>query len=88
VNAAECGFVAEAEQAAIFKARSRRSSLEGAASLAGLLDVWSSRLARLADDFSAGRAAVAPTPAACKSCHLHGFCRIPSALEEAVEPHD
>ena len=88
VNAAECSFVAEAERPAIFKPRGQRSPLEGMASLAALVGVWSLRLERLAADFAAGWAAVAPTPRACKSCRLHGLCRVPAALEEAADSHD
>ena len=86
VNAAECGFVAETERRDIFYPRSRESSLEGLPSLAALIDVWATRIERLAADFSAGRAAVAPTVKACKSCSLHGLCRVPAALEDADSP--
>jgi probable DNA repair protein len=81
VNAAECGFVAEAERRDIFYPRSRQSSLEGAPTLAALIEVWATRIEQLAADFSAGRAAVAPTVKACKSCSLHGLCRVPAALD-------
>ena len=60
------------------------STLEGMASLAALLEVWSQRIETLAADFAAGRAAVAPTARACKTCRLHGLCRVPAALD-AVE---
>jgi len=83
VNAADCNFVAETERTAIFPGR-RRSTLEGMASLAALLEVWSQRIEALAADFAAGRAAVAPTARACKTCRLHGLCRVPAALD-AVE---
>ncbi len=83
VNAAECGFVAETERRDIFHPRSRRSSLEGQPSLAALIEVWGTRIERLAGDFSAGKAAVAPTAKACKSCSLQGLCRVPAALEDA-----
>jgi probable DNA repair protein len=86
VNAAECGFVAETERRDIFYPRSRQSSLEGLPSLAALIEVWAKRIDRLAADFSAGRAAVAPTAKACKSCSLHGLCRVPAALEDADSP--
>jgi hypothetical protein len=49
--------------------------------LAALIDVWSRRIENIAADFAAGRAAVAPTLHACKSCRLHGLCRVPAALE-------
>jgi ATP-dependent helicase/nuclease subunit B len=88
VNAGECSFIAEAERGAIFKPGGRKSPLEGMPNLAALTDVWSQRIANLAADFAAGRAAVAPTVRACKSCRLHGLCRVPAALEDAVDSHD
>jgi probable DNA repair protein len=88
VNAAECSFIAEAERAALFKPNGRISPLEGMPSLAALVDVWSQRIENLAADFAAGRAAVAPTVQACKSCRLHGLCRVPAALEDAADSHD
>jgi hypothetical protein len=56
--------------------------------LAALIDVWSLRIENLAADFAAGWAAVAPTLRACKTCRLHGLCRVPAALEDAVDSHD
>jgi len=87
VNAADCCFIAEAERPGLFRQRSRRSPLEGQPNLAALLEVWSSRLAKLAEDFTSGRAAVAPTMQACASCHLHALCRVPAALEESTVSH-
>ena len=87
VNAGECGFVAETERPGIFRPRGQKSALEGRPDLAALIQVWSQRIESLAADFAAGRAAVAPTLRACKTCHLQGLCRVPAALEE-VEPHD
>jgi ATP-dependent helicase/nuclease subunit B len=87
VNAAECVFIAETDRPAVFKPRGQRSSLEGAASLAALIPVWSARIESLAADFAAGRAAVAPTLKACRTCSLHGLCRVPAALEEE-DAHD
>jgi RecB family exonuclease len=83
VHAGECKFVAEAERPSIFKRSGRQSTLEGMPSLAALIEVWSQRIENLAADFAAGRAAVAPTLRACKSCRLHGLCRVPAALEQA-----
>jgi len=88
VNAAECSFIAEAERPALFKPNGRKSPLEGMPTLAALIDVWSQRIENLAADFAAGRAAVAPTVHACKSCRLHGLCRVPAALEDAADSHD
>jgi probable DNA repair protein len=88
VNAADCRFVAETERFGLFAPRSPRSTLEGQPNFAALLDVWSSRLATLAEDFAAGRAAVAPTVKACASCHLQALCRVPAALDEPADTHD
>jgi RecB family exonuclease len=85
VNAADCSFVAEAERRALFTPRSQATTLEGMASLAELIGVWSQRIEKLAAEFAAGAAAVAPTLEACQSCWLHGLCRVPSALEEATD---
>jgi len=87
VNAAESGFVAESERRDVFP-RTRRSGLEGMATLAELIPVWSRRIERIAGEFAAGRAEVAPTIEACKSCKLQGLCRVPAALEEADEFHE
>jgi ATP-dependent helicase/nuclease subunit B len=38
--------------------------------------LWHLQVARLAADFVAGEAAVAPADHACDYCHLHAFCRI------------
>jgi probable DNA repair protein len=88
VNAGECSFIAEAERAAIFKPTGRKSPLEGMPTLAALIEVWARRIENLAADFAAGKAAVAPTLRACKTCRLHGLCRVPAALEEAADSHD
>lgn len=37
---------------------------------------WRGLIEQLARDFLAGHAAVDPAPQACRTCHLHGFCRI------------
>ena len=88
VNASECSFVAESERPAIFKPRGQVTTLEGMPSLAALIDVWSVRIENLAADFAAGHAAVAPTLQACKTCRLHGLCRVPAALEDEVASDD
>jgi ATP-dependent helicase/nuclease subunit B len=85
VNAAEPGFTYESERREIFHPRSRISQLEGMPDFPALLEVWSRRIERIAGEFAAGRAEVAPTLIACKSCHLHGLCRVPAALEESHE---
>jgi ATP-dependent helicase/nuclease subunit B len=87
VNAAESGFVAESERSDIFP-RTRRSELEGMTTFAELILVWSRRIERIAGEFAAGRAEVAPTIKACQSCKLQGLCRVPAALEEADEFHE
>lgn len=87
VNAAEPGFVAESERREIFP-KTRRSELEGMATFADLVQVWSRRIERIAAEFGAGHAQVAPTIKACQSCKLQGLCRVPAALEEADELHE
>jgi probable DNA repair protein len=87
VNAGECGFIAETERREIFQPRGRSTPLEGMPTLAALIAVWSQRVESLAADFAAGAAAVAPTLRACKTCRLHGLCRVPAALEDA-DSHD
>jgi probable DNA repair protein len=88
VNAADCSFVAETERVAVFRPRGRATALEGLGSLAALIETWSQRIEKLAADFAAGRAAVAPTAHACKSCRLQGLCRVPAPLDDAVDAHD
>jgi ATP-dependent helicase/nuclease subunit B len=88
VNAAECRFVPETDRREVFKPGGKITSLEGMESLAALIDVWSGRIESLAADFAAGRAAVAPTVQACKSCRLHGLCRVPAALEDGADSHE
>jgi ATP-dependent helicase/nuclease subunit B len=87
VNAAESGFVVESERGEIFP-RTRRSELEGMGTFAELIQIWSRRIERIAGEFAAGRAEVAPTIKACQSCKLQGLCRVPAALEEADEFHE
>ncbi len=82
VNAADPGFLAESERNAVFGPQQRRSKLEGLASFDELLGVWSARIERLAAEFAAGHAQVAPTLQACSSCHLQGLCRIPAIRDE------
>ena len=82
INAAGCSFVAESERAGLFGAGSAITKMEGEPTIAALIEVWSRRIEKLAADFKGGRAAVDPTPEACRSCHLHGLCRIPSALDD------
>ncbi len=86
INAAECNFVAEAERGGIFPGR-RATRMEGLGSLAELMARWSERIDRLAREFRDGRAAVDPLTTACRSCHLHALCRVPSTLDlaEALE---
>ena len=84
VNAGECSFIAESERRGIFTPRGQKSKLEGMRSLAALIEIWSRRIENIAADFAAGRAPVAPTVQACRSCHLQGLCRVPAALGEAA----
>jgi ATP-dependent helicase/nuclease subunit B len=88
VNAAEPGFTAESERREIFNPRSRSSQLEGLPSFAALVGVWSRRVERIAGEFASGRAEVAPTLNACKTCDLQGLCRVPAALEVPEDSHE
>jgi ATP-dependent helicase/nuclease subunit B len=85
VSAGDPGFAAEAERGEIFRASSRKSTLEGMPNFAALVDLWSQRVNRLAEQFATGRAEVAPTLQACRTCQLHGLCRVPAALEQEGE---
>jgi probable DNA repair protein len=80
INAAECAFVVESERGEIFPGK-RASRLEGMPCFADLIELWSRRIENLARDVARGHAAVAPTARACRSCHLQGLCRVPSAFE-------
>ena len=80
INAAECTFIAEAERGGLFPGK-RASRMEGMGSLAELMERWRERIDRLAREFREGRAAVDPLPTACRTCHLHGLCRVPSTLD-------
>jgi ATP-dependent helicase/nuclease subunit B len=84
ISAAKCEFVVESERAGIFRSGARKSKMEGMESFAALLGLWSQRIEKLAREFAAGRAAVDPTLYACRTCHLHGLCRVPSALDIAT----
>ena len=82
VNAAEPGFVCESERADALRPGPRRTSLEGAANLAALLEIWSLRIDALAQGLASGQAQVAPTASACRFCRLQGLCRVPSMLDD------
>jgi hypothetical protein len=49
------------------------------------VEIWRARIEKLAAEFAQGRAEVAPTWKACASCHLHGLCRVPGALDTDEE---
>lgn len=87
VNASECGFTAEAERSGIFKPRSAATALEGKPNFGALVALWSQRIERIAGEFAAGHAEVAPTPRACASCDLQSLCRVPAAFDDG-EPHN
>ena len=80
INAAECAFIPESERGGVFPGK-RASRMEGLSSLTELMGRWSERIERLAHEFRAGRAAVDPIQTACRSCHLHGLCRVPSTMD-------
>jgi hypothetical protein len=84
ISAAECDFVAESERKGIFSSGSRASQMEGMPNFGALMALWSQRIEKLAREFADGRAAVDPTLHACRSCRLHGLCRVPSALDIAA----
>jgi len=88
VNASECGFVAEAARGGIFKPRSGSTSLEGMPNFGALVSLWSQRIERIAGEFAAGHAEVAPTPHACASCDLQSLCRIPAAFNDGEPRND
>ncbi len=89
VNARECTFVAESERSAVFAPGNKPSSMEGSASFAQLIGVWSGRIEKLATEFGAGHAEVAPTLSACRTCSLQALCRVPASFdEEEAEPHE
>jgi ATP-dependent helicase/nuclease subunit B len=80
VNAAECLFVPESARHDIFPNK-RASRLEDLGSFEALIAVWEDRIERIASGFAGGDARVDPTDAACRTCRLHGLCRVPSALD-------
>ena len=82
VNASECEFVAESERGSIFRPHGRPTKLEGQANFAQLIGAWSQRIEKLAAEFAAGHAEVAPTTTACKTCRLHALCRVVTSLGE------
>jgi RecB family exonuclease len=85
VNAAEPCFVFESERPDIFRPGTRATALEGAGTLAALVQIWSARIETLAAEFARGHAAVAPTATACRYCQLQGLCRVPSTLDDEDE---
>ncbi len=52
---------------------------------AALVALWSGRIEKIAAEFAAGHAEVAPTLRACESCRLQPLCRVPSALDDGRE---
>lgn len=85
VNASDCCFVAETERGGVFRTRGRPSQMEGMPNFAALVATWSQRIEKLASEFAAGNAQVAPTLRACASCRLQPLCRIPAALDDGAE---
>jgi probable DNA repair protein len=81
VNASQLEFVAESERRDVFRPGKKASKLEGQPSFASLIEVWRGRIERLAENFAAGQAEVAPTLTACATCDLQGLCRVPAALD-------
>jgi hypothetical protein len=62
--------------------------MEGMPSFSALIATWSHRIEKLAAEFAAGNAAVAPTLRACASCQLQPLCRVPAALDDGADPDD
>jgi ATP-dependent helicase/nuclease subunit B len=87
VNASECGFVAETARRGIFRPRRGPSALEGLPDFDALVARWSQRMEKIASEFAAGNAEVAPTLRACSSCALQALCRVPAALSDG-DSHD
>jgi probable DNA repair protein len=50
----------------------------------GQVEVWRMRIERLVTDFLEGNARVDPAKDACRTCHLHAFCRI-AEIERATD---
>jgi probable DNA repair protein len=89
VNARECIFVPESERSAVFAPGKKPSSMEGSVNFAQLIGVWSGRIEKLATEFAAGHAEVAPTLSACRTCSLQALCRVPASFdEEEWDPHE
>jgi hypothetical protein len=56
--------------------------MEDMPNFSALIAKWSQRIEKIAAEFAAGNAAVAPTLRACASCGLQPLCRIPPALDD------
>ncbi len=82
VSATECGFIGESARRDLFKPGGRPTTLEGMPDFDALVELWSTRIEKLAAEFAAGHAAVAPTLRACASCALPSLCRLPMGLGE------
>ena len=75
VQARLCRFTGVTERDNVLP-RVRAGKGEAADGMVAMLAAWAVRIERIAAELRAGSALVAPTPAACRSCHLQGFCRI------------
>lgn len=85
VNAADPGFVYESERERVFSDRQRRWLDGDAPDFATQVERFRTRIAAIAAEFAAGHATVTPTLSACRSCHLHGLCRIAPDFEEGAD---
>ena len=72
----------EAARGGIFKPRSGPTALEGMPNFGALVALWSQRIEKIAREFAAGHAEVAPTARACASCDLQSLCRVPAAFDD------
>jgi hypothetical protein len=77
IQARSCKFTGIADRDGVLP-RVRAGRGESAGGMAAALALWSVRIERIAQELRRGSAQVAPLPAACRSCHLQGFCRISS----------
>lgn len=79
LNPARVGFKGIADR----KGRLPRvTGLESASRWPEQQEHWRQAIERLATDFLAGAATLDPLENACRTCHLHAFCRIADTLKE------
>jgi hypothetical protein len=62
--------------------------MEDMPNFSALIAKWSQRIEKIAAEFAAGNAAVAPTLRACMSCSLKPLCRVPAAFDDSGDFDD